>query len=273
MGTTSSRWMSYDTVADVYARVAVPWFTPMVHDLIDTVAPMPGERVLDLGTGTGLAAHLAMVKVTPGGSVIGVDPSMKMLERVQLTNSLVVVAAMAPGLPFAGAVFDVVVANLVLSHFPDLGEGLADVARVMRRGARLSCTAWASPVPGGPGHDGPEADAIVAAAKDQCRLDVPPPREVPVPFEDELRDRDRLLEVLGQAPLADLTVDLRRYRRSFTVEDFLSGWGSQSRYLRHAVGKRRWEAFVRRAAAALHDRFGDEIVCVNEVWIVTGRRP
>ena len=40
----SRRWMSYDSVADTYQRVAVPWFTPMAHDLVSAVAPMPGEQ-------------------------------------------------------------------------------------------------------------------------------------------------------------------------------------------------------------------------------------
>src|SRR5436305_2966281 len=87
-------WMSYDSVADTYQRVAVPWFTPMARDLIAAVAPVPGERVLDLGTGTGLVAALARVAVTPGGWVVGVDPSTEMLARADRHGSLSLVAAM-----------------------------------------------------------------------------------------------------------------------------------------------------------------------------------
>jgi SAM-dependent methyltransferase len=267
----SRRWMSYDTVAGVYHRVAVPWFTPMAHDLIDAVAPVPGEKVLDLGTGTGLVAKLASVAVAPDGWVVGVDPSTEMLARGDPTRSVTAVAGVAPGLPFADAVFDVVVANLVLSHFPDLHAGLEEVVRVMHQGSRLGCTAWASPVRAAPGNEWPEADEIVAAAKRQCGLDLPPPTEEAVPFEDQLRDRDQLVGVLADARVVDLTAELHRYQHSFAVAEFLSGWGSQSRYLRQVAGEQRWQNFVRSAAESLHDRFGDTISCVNEAWIVVGR--
>src|SRR5204862_3500304 len=128
-----------------------------------------------LGTGTGLVAALARVAVTPGGWVVGVDPSTEMLARADRHGSLSLVAAMAPGLPFTDAVFDVVVANLVLSHLPDLRRGLQDVLRIMHKDARLGCTAWAAPLPTGPGNEGPAADEIVASVRQQCGLEVPPP--------------------------------------------------------------------------------------------------
>jgi ubiquinone/menaquinone biosynthesis C-methylase UbiE len=118
--------MSYDSVAGTYQRVAVPWFTPIADDLIAAVEPCIGDKVLDLGTGTGLVASLAAAAVASSGLVVGIDPSRGMLGRIAPTSGFVTLAGMAPGLPFPDAVFDRVVANLVISHLPDLSAGLRD---------------------------------------------------------------------------------------------------------------------------------------------------
>jgi arsenite methyltransferase len=141
-GSRTSDWMSYDSVAQLYQRVAVPLFSPIATDLIAAVRLTSGETLLDLGTGTGLVAEVACGAVAPSGFVVGLDPSIGMLELVTPADRLALVAAQAPGLPFADAVFDAVTANLVISHLPDLHAGLRDIARVLRPGGRLGCTAW-----------------------------------------------------------------------------------------------------------------------------------
>jgi SAM-dependent methyltransferase len=264
--------MSYDSVAATYQRVAVPAFRRMAEDLIDAVQPAPGERILDLGTGTGLVAGLVKPAVAPTGTVIGVDPSMGMLQHASRNTALPVIVASAPGLPIATASVDAVVANLVLSHLPDLSAGMADIARVIRVGGRIGISAWAPDVAAGPGQDRVEADQIVARVKEECELHVPPPRRDAVPFEEWLQDRDHLLEIMEQAGIEPPSTELHRYERAVTVDEFLSGWGSQSRYLRHTIGEQRWNSFVRHAADALRERFSGTISCVNDAWIVVGHK-
>ena len=41
----------FDRVADTYDAVGVPWFTPIAERLVAEMAPAPGERALDIGTG------------------------------------------------------------------------------------------------------------------------------------------------------------------------------------------------------------------------------
>ena len=273
-GDAGSRdWMSYDSVAATYAEVAAPWFAPIARDLVAALAPVAGETFLDLGTGTGLVAELAYAQVQPGGVVVAVDPSTGMLARVERSPSLFLVAGRAPGLPVGAQRADLAGGNLVLSHLPDLASGMADIVRVLRVGGRFGATAWAPPVPAGPDHDRPEADTIVAEAKNNCGLNVGPPPDEAVPFEEVLRDEERLVGLIEDAGLVDVSTALHRYEKRFTVSEFLSGWGSQGRYLRHVVGERRWRDFVEEAASALREKFGDGISCVNDVWIVVGRRP
>jgi ubiquinone/menaquinone biosynthesis C-methylase UbiE len=269
----AARWVSYDSVADTYVRMAVPWFTPLARDLVEAVSPQRGEAILDVGTGTGLVASLAGPAVAPTGWVIGADPSIRMLGHARQAGVLILVVGKAPGLPFPDGAFDVAVANLVMSHFPDLAAGLADLARVIRPGGRFGATAWAHQLPAGPGNERPEADEIVASVRQALDLDMAPPANCAVPWEDELSSSSRLEAAITGAGLVPVMLDLHRYDRSSSIEEFLSGWGSQGRYIRYVAGESRWAEFVARSASALRDRFGETILCANEAWVVTAQRP
>ena len=63
-------WWSYDAVAETFDRLAVPHvFTQPAKDLVATLRLPPGARVLDVGTGTGVAALLALQYVGMGALV------------------------------------------------------------------------------------------------------------------------------------------------------------------------------------------------------------
>lgn len=264
-------WLSYDSVADTYERVAVPWFTSLARDLVAAIDPRTGEVFLDVGTGTGLVAH-TVLEVEPGVSVVGVDPSRGMLACIRPQSHISTATAMAPGLPFRAGVFDAVTANLVISHLPNHADGLIDMVRVLRRGGRLACSAWAAPEPSGAYNMRQEADQIVESVKDRLGLASHPPQEA-VPWEDWFRDRRHLERALRDAGLAALQIRHHVYPWTFSVREFLAGWGSCGRYMRYAAGEERWHTFVDRAAAALLERFGDEIRVVSSAWIATGTGP
>jgi demethylmenaquinone methyltransferase/2-methoxy-6-polyprenyl-1,4-benzoquinol methylase len=104
----------------------------------DLAAVGPGGRALDVATGTGdLAVELAR-RVEPGGEVVGSDFSEEMLE---------VARRKAPGLrfewgnalelPYADGDFDAATVGFGARNFSDLDRGLAEMARVVRRGGRV----------------------------------------------------------------------------------------------------------------------------------------
>jgi ubiquinone/menaquinone biosynthesis C-methylase UbiE len=108
-----------------------------VPELLATAEVAPGARVLDVSTGTGEAARLALPIVGASGLVIGADISPAMLDaaRDRLHDPLFCpVAADGQSLPFRDASFDAVTCQLGLQFFPDPARGLAEFRRVLRKG-------------------------------------------------------------------------------------------------------------------------------------------
>src|SRR6266540_5697194 len=111
-------WRSYDAVAEAYARALAPRTALPVADLVQMLEIRPGARVLDVGTGTGVAARAALASAGEGGLVVGVDPSVPMLGVAHREAGPVRYAAgEAIDLPFRAESFDAVVCAFALSHF------------------------------------------------------------------------------------------------------------------------------------------------------------
>ncbi len=122
-------------VADAYNRVCGPGYEPLARDLVDVVGLGPDAAVLDVGTGTGVVAGAAARRLERG-LLVGVDPSVTMLGLARASTPVTVVAGESPGLPFPARAFDVVLANLVISHLDQYELALADMARVLRAACR-----------------------------------------------------------------------------------------------------------------------------------------
>lgn len=102
----------------------------------------PGERLLDVGCGTGVLTRLAAARVEPSGQAVGIDPAPRMVglaRKNAVGGQAEFKLAAIERLPFESASFDVVVASLMLHHLPpDLKrDGLREVYRVLKPGGRL----------------------------------------------------------------------------------------------------------------------------------------
>jgi ubiquinone/menaquinone biosynthesis C-methylase UbiE len=111
---------------------------------LKAAALQPGEKVLDVGCGTGTLAVAAWRKVRPEGEVTGVDASPEMVElarRKAKKNGAGAQFKVAPieGLPFPDGSFDAVLSTFMLHHLPDdlKEKGFAEVHRVLKPGGRL----------------------------------------------------------------------------------------------------------------------------------------
>lgn len=138
----------FDKVALTYDSVGVPWFQPIAEHLVRELAPTPGERVLDLGSGRGAVLIPMAEAVGASGHATGIDLAPGMVEalRADLDASGVTNAdvrlddAAAPEL--AGAAFDVLASSLVLFFLPEPAAALRRWLPLLVPGGRIGVTTF-----------------------------------------------------------------------------------------------------------------------------------
>jgi SAM-dependent methyltransferase len=111
-------------------------------EYVEQILPMAAthlqgaRRVLDVGTGEGQVARLAVA--TGSSLVVGVDPTAAQVAVAhERAGGPVYARSGAAALPFPDATFDVVVACLVFEHIRDVDAAIAEVARVLEPGGRF----------------------------------------------------------------------------------------------------------------------------------------
>ncbi|MDP2241774.1 MAG: methyltransferase domain-containing protein [Burkholderiales bacterium] len=135
--------------AEAYEKFLVPTLNePLAIEAIEIAGPRPGEKVLDVACGTGIAVRLAAPRVAPGGEVVGLDldPAMLAVARSLAPSSDSVTVdwrcASALEMPFHPETFDIVFCLQGLQFLPDCTLGLSEMRRVMKPGGRLVAIVW-----------------------------------------------------------------------------------------------------------------------------------
>jgi demethylmenaquinone methyltransferase / 2-methoxy-6-polyprenyl-1,4-benzoquinol methylase len=132
----------FDRIASVYDRLNSVMTVGLHHAwrsrAADLAAVGPGDRVLDVATGTGdLAIELAR-RVGADGEVIGSDFSEGMLELArQKAPGLRFEHGNALALPYDDDSFDAATVGFGARNFSDLPQGLREMTRVVRPGGRV----------------------------------------------------------------------------------------------------------------------------------------
>jgi ubiquinone/menaquinone biosynthesis C-methylase UbiE len=116
-----------------------PGWAELRHTWLDFSGVRPGDRVLDVGCGTGVVARDLVERVAERGKVVGVDPSERLIEvavrRMEegsLKGRIEFRCVDGAALPFPDGSFDLVVASAVFGHIPNGMEVLKEMVRVAR---------------------------------------------------------------------------------------------------------------------------------------------
>ena len=116
----------------------------MRKETVALAQPAAGEKVLDVGCGTGTDAIALRAKVGPGGEVVGIDaaPEMIAVARDKATKQGADIdfrVGLIEEIPFPEDCFDLVLSSFMLHHLPDdlKRKGLAEIRRVLKPGGRF----------------------------------------------------------------------------------------------------------------------------------------
>jgi SAM-dependent methyltransferase len=168
------RWQVSTDAAEVYESCFVPaifgaWASPVA----DAAGIRRGDKVLDVGCGTGVLAREALRRVGQEGQVAGLDLNEGMLAAAARSEPKIAWRrGDAASLPFEDVSFDVVVSQFALMYFPDRVASLREMWRTLAPGGRLAVAVWA-PIDHARGYQilveiavrqcGPEAADVLAA--------------------------------------------------------------------------------------------------------------
>jgi ubiquinone/menaquinone biosynthesis C-methylase UbiE len=261
-------WRSYDAVAQEYERALAPHTQRVVADLLDAAELRAGERLLDVGAGTGRGVESATER---GAVAFGVDAAPHMLEVARHRKGILALAAAdVVDLPFDAEIFDIVVATFTLPYFVDMKGALFDLLRVLRPGGRLAVATWAN-----------EEDQLsrtwlelvdeavgVEVVRDAIKDEAP--------WTELVGDKSRLEGLLRDAGLHPVEVERRDYRFEMPPEDYLLGHEVEAtgRFVRSMLGPPLWESFRERARATFADRYpGERLGDSRAALLAVGRKP
>lgn len=122
---------------------AIESFAGVGHHL-DLAAPSPGERMLDLGSGSGTDVFVASMTVSPGGEVIGIDMTDEQLQKARRLaaragfSDVRFEKGYIEQLPLEAGSVDVVISNGVLNLCADKPAVFNEIARVLKPGGRMA---------------------------------------------------------------------------------------------------------------------------------------
>ena len=109
--------------------------------ILESLAPKPGDRVLDVGSGPGHQAFEMSAAVGATGAIDGVDAAESAIQiarhRCSELGNVSFRLGEASALPFADATFDVAMSSQVFEYLDDVDGGLAEMSRVLKSGGRV----------------------------------------------------------------------------------------------------------------------------------------
>ncbi len=224
------------------------------------LAPQPGERILDLATGTGWTSRAiarrgaAVTGVDIAGDLVAAARERAASERLDIAYRV----GDAEGLPFNDGEFDAVVSTcgVMFASRPEAAAG--EIARVTRKGGRMALTTWL-----------PDSNLFKMFLVMRRYMPPPPNPAPPSPF--EWGKQDRVRELLGNAfdlRFEQATSFYREPSGEAAWNTFSTSYGPTKSLAANLDASRRAE--LRRDFIAFHDGFPTELgICVPREYLLT----
>src|SRR5262245_32200148 len=226
--------------------------------------PRPGERILDLSTGTGWTSRAVARR---GATVVGVDIAAGLLEvaRAKAQAERLPIeyrVGDAESLPFRDGEFDAVVSTFGVMFASRQEVAASELTRVCRTGGRIALTAWTM-------------DSNLYRMFEVMRRYMTPPAGPAPRSPFEWGRTDRIRELLGTSFRLRFERSVSYYREpsgEAAWETFSKGYGP-TRALAIGLDPERREA-LRRDFTTFHASFPTELgICVpREYWLTVGTR-
>ena len=214
------QWQISGNAPEVYEQYLVPTlFTPWATDLVARVPLRAGEHVLDVACGTGSVARLAAHGVSRGGTVTGLDLNPGMLAVARSLPHAPDVRmewreGSAMALPFASALFHVVLCQQGLQFFPDRVAALREMHRVLVPRGRLGLSVWRSV----------QHNPYMAAVGNALERHVSAEAAASSRTVCSLGDAETLRSLLAQAGFREVSISIATLVIRFaSVEEFMPG--------------------------------------------------
>lgn len=216
------------SAAEAFEKFLVPTiFGPWSQALVDHAGVSAGERVLDIGCGTGAGARYAAALVGSSGKVVATDINAGMIAYARGIDTAGAVEwhlDSVEDLPNDDASFDAVIGNQVLQFLPDKPKALAEIRRVLTSDGRLALTVYCQ-------IDLCPAHAAVARALESHDVD-PAGIQNPYSFGDPVA----LGDVIQAAGFRDVSVIRKLMESRFaSPESFVEALAAGGPSARHAL--------------------------------------
>lgn len=130
--------------AEAYERFMGRWSARLAPLLVTWAGVKDGERVLDVGSGTGMLAA-AVHRAAPASRIVGIDPAAGYIAFAQARHGGATVqfeTGDAQKMRFENAAFDRTLSLLVLNFIPDPARALTEMVRVTRPGGTIAAAVW-----------------------------------------------------------------------------------------------------------------------------------
>jgi SAM-dependent methyltransferase len=172
---------------------------------LDTLNPQSGERILEIGCGTGTTTLALGGRVGTSGEILAADLSRPMLNKaieranVSAEHPITFVEADAQVHSFPTATFDAVYSRFGVMFFDDPIAAFRNIRKAVRPGGRMAYVCWADR------KANPWIRIPAGAAKTCLDLPAPPPDDAPGQF--SMENEGRVQQILHDAGWSDIGLE------------------------------------------------------------------